>query len=335
LHRKTKNGSNLRREEEGRYREIRDNYNRASYSRSVSKTHRHHSPHSARKFYASEYFIRIPEVSLVRHQRTRHELDSLQGELRKLKPPYFDGEREMKHDVEEWFLGLKRYFQLHNYSSNLESIIGTYHLHGKVAMWWDQLKKVEHVNDFQFKKYFQEYLSQHFCDKKMQELFELRLGSMTMEEYEKNFFGFLKYVGFIKDVKVKIQRFLSGLPSFYKENIQYDEPKTLTETIRKDKYLYEKEKGRESLQKYWKDKKKENYNQRKKGFKPPFNRNSPNKNQPDQPAKDESKREDSLVKRGRPPIQYWGCKEDHMYKDFPHIKDKLKTVHNIQEDTIK
>jgi hypothetical protein len=52
----------------------------------------------------------------------------------------------------------------------------------------------------------------------MKELFELRLGSMTMEEYEK-FLGLMKYVGFIKDEKVKIQIFLSRLPSFYKENI--------------------------------------------------------------------------------------------------------------------
>jgi hypothetical protein len=60
-------------------------------------------------------------VSHVRHQRRRHELDSLQGELRKLKPPSFDGEREREDDVEAWFLGLRRYFQLHNYSSNLEA----------------------------------------------------------------------------------------------------------------------------------------------------------------------------------------------------------------------
>ena len=55
---------------------------------------------------------------------------------------------------------------------------------------------------------------------------------MTMKEYEKNFLGFLKYVRFIDDEKVKIQIFLSGLPAFYKENIRYDEPKTLNETIR-------------------------------------------------------------------------------------------------------
>jgi hypothetical protein len=71
----------------------------------------------------------------------------LQGELRKLKPPSFEGEREREDDVEAWLLGLRIYFQLHNYSSNLEARIATYHLHRKVAMWWDQLKQVEHVNE--------------------------------------------------------------------------------------------------------------------------------------------------------------------------------------------
>jgi hypothetical protein len=87
----------------------------------------------------------------------------------------------------------------------------------------------------------------------MQEFFELRLGSMTMAEYEKKFLGLLKYVRFTSDEKVKIQRFLSGLPSFYKEKIKYDETKTLIEAIRKAKYLYEQGQGRESLQKSWKD----------------------------------------------------------------------------------
>jgi hypothetical protein len=42
-------------------------------------------------------------------------------------------------------------------------------------------------------------------------------------------------VGFIKDEKVNIHRFLSGIPYFYKDKIQYDEPINLIETIRKDK----------------------------------------------------------------------------------------------------
>jgi hypothetical protein len=62
-------------------------------------------------------------------------------------------------------------------------------------MWWDRLKQVKHLDEKiiswkQFKKYFQQqYLSEKYYDKKMQEFFELKLGNMTMDEYEKNFLG--------------------------------------------------------------------------------------------------------------------------------------------------
>jgi hypothetical protein len=164
-------------------------------------------------------------VCHVRHQIRRHEWDGLQGELRNLKPPYFDGKRELEDDAESWLLGIGKYFQLHNYSYNIESIIFAYYLHGKDSMRWYYLNKVEHINENminwkKFKRYFQkEYLSEHFYDKNMKELFELKLGSMTIGEYENKFLGLLKYVGFIKDEKVKIYIFLSELPSFYKENI--------------------------------------------------------------------------------------------------------------------
>ena len=53
----------------------------------------------------------------------------------------------------------------------------------------------------------------------MEEFFELKLGSMTMEAYEKKFPELLNYMDFIKDEKVKIQRFLSGLPESYRDKI--------------------------------------------------------------------------------------------------------------------
>jgi hypothetical protein len=59
----------------------------------------------------------------------------------------------------------------------------------------------------------------------MQELFELGLGRMTMEEYEKKYYVLLKYVGFIKDEKVEVQSFLSGFPYFYKDKIEIMKPK--------------------------------------------------------------------------------------------------------------
>jgi len=59
-------------------------------------------------------------------------------------------------------------------------------------------------------------------------------------------------VDLIKDEKVKIQKFLSGLPSFYKDKIQFDERKTLEESMRNTKYLCEKNKGRPTSKKFGK-----------------------------------------------------------------------------------
>jgi hypothetical protein len=55
---------------------------------------------------------------------------------------------------------------------------------------------------------------------------------MTIDEYERRFLEMLKYVSFIKDEQVKIQRQFSGFPSFFSDKIQYDDPKMLKETIR-------------------------------------------------------------------------------------------------------
>ena len=59
------------------------------------------------------------------------------------------------------------------------------------------------------------------------DFFELKLGSMTIDEYERRFLELLKYVSFIKDEIVKIHRYLSGFSSFISDKIQYGDPKTL------------------------------------------------------------------------------------------------------------
>jgi hypothetical protein len=92
----------------------------------------------------------------------------------------------------------------------------------------------------------------------MKELFELNLGSMTIDEYERKFLELLKYVSFIKDETVNIQRYLSGFPSFISYKVQYDDPKTLEETIRRAKGLYDQQKAMPTFQKAWEEKKKFN-----------------------------------------------------------------------------
>jgi hypothetical protein len=60
-------------------------------------------------------------------------------------------------------------------------------------------------------------LTKRYYEKKMKEFFELKLGSMTIDEYEIRFLEMMKYVSFIKDETVKIHRYLSGFPSFISE----------------------------------------------------------------------------------------------------------------------
>jgi hypothetical protein len=151
-----------------------------------------------------------------------------------------------------------------------------------------------------FKKYFEKkYLTKRYYDKKMKDFFELKLGSMTIDEYERRFLELLKYISFIKDETVKNQRYLSGLPSFISDKIQYDDPKTLGDTIRQAKCLYDQQKARPTFQKDWEDKNKFN-----------MFRNNP-----------------QIVLTKEPPIQCWGCKGDHMFKDC----EKGRIVHNVQQ----
>jgi hypothetical protein len=296
-------------------------------SRSGSR-HRRRSPkHSDKEAHSSS------SPSPTRKHR-RSGVDELKGEMNKIKPPTFDGEHKKEEDVETWLLGMRKYFQLQNYSSQAEGRIAMYQLKGKASMWWDQLVQVQHIREKditwkEFKRYFErKYLTKRYYDRKMKEFFELKLGSMTIDEYERRFLELLKYVPFIKDEAVKIQRYLSGLPPPIGDKIQYDDPKTMEETIRRAKCLYEQQREKPTFRKAWDDQKKFKKEQRQKGNKPPFFRNSPQGHP--------SFREPRMAEVGeqrlrQTPIQCWGCKENHKYRDCPHKNGKARAVHNVQQ----
>jgi hypothetical protein len=294
--------------------------------KSASRHHHHPQRHSHKRAGNNS------SLSPVRRYK-RSGVDELRGEMNKIKPPTFDGEHKKDEDAETWLLGMRKYFQLHNYSSHAEGRITIYQLKGKASMWWDQLVQVQHIVEKsvtwrEFKKYFEKkYLTKRYYDKKMKEFFELKLGSTTIDEYERRFLELLKYVSFIKDETVKIQRYLSGFPSFISDKIQYDDPKTLEETIRRDKCLYDQLKARPTFQKAWEDNKKFKMDQRKKGAKPPFFRNNP---QWQQTHKETRVIDTGIQGPRQPPMQCWGCKGDHRFRDCPHRGEKGRVVHNVQ-----
>jgi hypothetical protein len=162
-------------------------------SRSVGRHHHHSQGRSKRRTHSSS----SPSPT---RKRRRSGVDELKGEMNKIKPPMFDGEHQKEEDAETWFLGMRKYFQLQNYSSHAEGRIVMYQLKGKASMWWDQLVQVQHIREKditwkEFKRYFEKkYLTKRYYDRKMKEFFELKLGSMTIDEYERRFLELLKYV---------------------------------------------------------------------------------------------------------------------------------------------
>jgi hypothetical protein len=68
--------------------------------------------------------------------------------------------------------------------------------------------------------------------------------------------------------------------------------------------------------------------QRKKGAKPPFFINNP--------QGQETHKETRMINIGsqrprQPPMQCWGCKGDHRFRDCPHRGEKGRVVHNVQK----
>ena len=109
-------------------------------SKIVGRHHHHSQGHSKRKEHSSS------SSSPTRKNR-RCGVDELKGEMNKINPPTFDGEHNKEEYVETWLLGMRKYFQLQNYSSRVEGRMSIYQLKGKASILWDQLVKVRHVRE--------------------------------------------------------------------------------------------------------------------------------------------------------------------------------------------
>ena len=97
----------------------------------------------------------------------------------------------------------------------------------------------------EFKRLFKEkYLSERFYDKKIKEFHELKMGSMTMNVMITKFLELLHYVPYIKEEKIKIQRYLSCLSTYFTNKIEFDTPKTLDEALYKARLCYEHSQSR-------------------------------------------------------------------------------------------
>ena len=81
-----------------------------------------------------------------RHVKRKRDGNALQGELKKIKPRTFDGEK-YGEIADIWLLEMKKYLHLHDYSENQEAQISIYNFHGKYYRWWKYLKQVESLDE--------------------------------------------------------------------------------------------------------------------------------------------------------------------------------------------
>ena len=85
-----------------------------------------------------------------------------------------------------------------------------YNLKGKASIWWQDLKisqglKEKTMEWAEFKRLFKkQYLFENYYERKTKEFYELRLGSMNMEELINKFLDLLRFVPYIKEENVKV-----------------------------------------------------------------------------------------------------------------------------------
>jgi len=82
----------------------------------------------------------------------------------------FNGEVETGKEVEAWLSGMKKYFQIYNYSRELNAKMAIYNLVGKADIWWQDIKRVKHLRECNvtwttFKKLFKkQYFSEQYYE---------------------------------------------------------------------------------------------------------------------------------------------------------------------------
>jgi hypothetical protein len=61
--------------------------------------------------------------------------------------PTFDGEVKSSEEAKAWLLGLRKYFQVHDYSRNMKARVAIFNMNGRASIWWEYLKNVKRISE--------------------------------------------------------------------------------------------------------------------------------------------------------------------------------------------
>ena len=162
---------------------------------------------------------------------------------------------------------------------------------------------------------------------------------MTDDEYTSKFLELLRYVPYLTEDKAKIKRFTSGLPIAFKDMIEFDEPRSLEEAIRKLKHCYEKSKLTSKTKRDQKGNEKNKEKWDKKRIRPQDTGNKDNVEPPKKfNASDRGQGfhfEEQNMGDGRKPLQCWTCGKYHHMRDYPQHQGGKPQIYSAKEAQIE
>ena len=81
------------------------------------------------------------------NKKKRSYQNSSHDEFKKSRPPTFNCEVNTGQEDEAWHLGMKKYFQVQDYSGNMKARVAILNLTGRASIWWEHFRKVKKINE--------------------------------------------------------------------------------------------------------------------------------------------------------------------------------------------
>lgn len=166
------------------------------------------------------------------------------------------------------------------------------------------------------------------------------MGQMTSDEYVTMFLGLFIYIPYLKDEKVKIERFICGLPMLFRDKIQLLEPQTLNNVVKKLEHCYEKAWNKTETKSNWVTKRttRENVswskgNPKVKARKHPYQTRQ--SQQKDSNVINGNVQQTTLPKpriEGQEPLNCQTCGGNHGRIDCPHQQEIILKIYSAQEE---
>ena len=74
-------------------------------------------------------------------------MNNSRDEFKKARPPTFNGETKNGQEAEAWLLGMRKYFQFHDYSGNMKARVAIFNLSRRASIWWEHFRQVKKINE--------------------------------------------------------------------------------------------------------------------------------------------------------------------------------------------